>query len=143
MSVFDSSKKLCSWAGLTPQNKESAGKKKSVRISKAGCYIKPLLVQIANCAIRSNDNTYFKEKYNRIKKRRGHKRAIIAISRMILTCIYNMLKNDETFNPKDANYLDMPEHLQEKFDKQARDQAIKILSKQGFTIIKDDVYYTT
>lgn len=143
MSVFDSSKKLCSWAGLTPQNKESAGKKKSVRVSRAGCYIKPLLVQIANCAIRSNDNTYFKTKYNRIKKRRGHKRAIIAISRMILTCIYNMLKNNETFNPKDANYLDMPAHLQEKFAKQARDQAIKILAKQGFIIIKDDIYYAT
>lgn len=143
MSVFSSSKKLCAWAGLTPQNNESAGKKKSVKISRAGCYIKPLLVQIANSAIRSNEEIYFREKYNRIKKRRGHKRAIIAISRMILTCIYYMLKNNESFNPKDSNYLDIPEHLQEKFEKQMRDQAIKILTKQGFTIIKDDVYYAT
>ena len=43
--VFPTSKHLCSWASLTPTNNESAGKKKSVRISKAGCYLKPLLVQ--------------------------------------------------------------------------------------------------
>jgi transposase len=52
MSVFPTSKHLCSWAGLTPQNNESAGKKKTTRISRAGAYIKPLLVQCALCAIR-------------------------------------------------------------------------------------------
>jgi transposase len=48
MSVFLTAKHLCSWAGLTPQNNESAGKRHSVRISRAGVYIKPLLVQCAN-----------------------------------------------------------------------------------------------
>ena len=38
MEAFPSAKHLCSWAGLTPTNNESAGKKKSVRVSKAGCY---------------------------------------------------------------------------------------------------------
>jgi len=52
MSVFDDTKHLCSWAGLTPQNNESAGKKKSVHISRAGTYLKPLLIQCANSAIR-------------------------------------------------------------------------------------------
>jgi transposase len=55
MSVFETSKQLCSWAGLTPQNNESAGKKKTTRISRAGAYLKPLLVQIAltNCVVSS------------------------------------------------------------------------------------------
>lgn len=53
MSVFPTFKHLCSWAGLTPQNNESAGKKKSVRVSRAGVYIKPLLVQCANAVSRS------------------------------------------------------------------------------------------
>ena len=53
MSVFPTSKHLCSWAGLTPQNNESAGKKKTTRISRAGAYIKPLLVQCALCAVRA------------------------------------------------------------------------------------------
>ena len=51
MSVFPTAKHLCSWSGLTPQNNESAGKKKSVRISRAGVYIKPLLVQLANSIV--------------------------------------------------------------------------------------------
>ena len=51
MEAFPSAKHLCSWAGLTPTNNESAGKKKSVRVSKAGCYIKPLLVQCANAVV--------------------------------------------------------------------------------------------
>ena len=52
MSVFPTSKHLCSWAGLTPQNNESAGKKKTTRISRAGAYIKPLLVQCALTVFR-------------------------------------------------------------------------------------------
>lgn len=98
MSVFHSSKHLCSWAGLTPQNNESAGKKKSVRVSRAGVYIKPLLVQCANAAIKSKKCTYFKVRYDQIKKRRGHKKAIIAIAHMLLNCIYHMLNKNETFN---------------------------------------------
>ena len=53
MEAFPSAKHLCSWAGLVPTNNESAGKKKSVRVSKAGCYLKPLLVQCANAAVRA------------------------------------------------------------------------------------------
>lgn len=98
MSAFQSPKHLCSWAGLTPQNNESAGKKKSVRVSRAGVYIKPLLVQCANAAIKSKKCTYFKVRYDQIKKRRGHKKAIIAIAHMLLNCIYNMLDKNEPFN---------------------------------------------
>lgn len=98
MSVFHSSKHLCSWAGLTPQNNESAGKKKSVRVSRAGVYIKPLLVQCANAAIKSKKYPYFRIRYDQIKKRRGHKKAIIAIAHTLLNCIYHMLVKNETFN---------------------------------------------
>jgi hypothetical protein len=98
MSVFSDAKHLCSWAGLTPQNNESAGKKKSVRVSKAGVYLKPLLVQCANAAIKDRSCPYFRYRYESIKKRRGHKRAIIAIARMLLTCIFNMLSKNEVFN---------------------------------------------
>lgn len=93
MEAFPSAKHLCSWAGLTPTNNESAGKKKSVRISKAGCYIKPLLVQCANAAVKSDKHPEIRNRYLRLKKRRGHKKAIIAIARMLLTAIYHILKN--------------------------------------------------
>ncbi|WP_219565816.1 transposase [Thermoanaerobacterium thermosaccharolyticum] len=111
MTVFKSDKHLCSWAGFTPQNNESAGKKKSAHVSRAGVYLKPLLIQCANAAIRDKKNPYFKFKYYRIKKRRGHKRAIIAIARMMLTCLYHMLLKKEPFNPVDTNYSNMPENF--------------------------------
>lgn len=141
MTAFKSAKQLCSWAGLTPQNNESAGKKKSVHISRAGVYLKPLLVECANNAIKDKDNIYFKIKYDRIKKRRGHKRAIVAIARMMLTCVYHMLLKDEDFNPCDFNYSDIPEEVLENHKQKYIDNAIFLLQKQGFTITKDDVIY--
>jgi transposase len=53
MSVFPTAKNLVSWAGCCPRNDQSAGKIKSTRISRAGCYLKPLLVQISNALLRS------------------------------------------------------------------------------------------
>lgn len=81
MEAFPSAKHLCSWAGLTPTNNESAGKKKSVRVSKAGCYIKPLLVQCANAVIKSTKHPEMRNRYLRLKKRRGHKKAILPENR--------------------------------------------------------------
>src|SRR5699024_4112392 len=79
MSVFPTSKHLCSWAGLTPQNDQSAGKKKTTRISRAGAYIKPLLVQCALAAVKSkNKHPEVYNRYSALKKRRGHKKATIA-----------------------------------------------------------------
>ena len=98
MSVFETAKKLCSWAGLTPQNNESAGKKKTTRISRAGAYLKPLLVQIALAVCSSAKHPELRDKYQALKKRRGHKKAIIAISRRLLTAIWHMLTNGELYN---------------------------------------------
>lgn len=88
----------CSWADLTPTNNESAGKKKSVRVSKAGCYIKPLLVQCVNSVVKSEKHPEIHNRYLRLRKRRGHKKAIIAIARMLLTALYNMLKSKDPYN---------------------------------------------
>lgn len=101
MSQFGSSKRLCCWAGLTPGNNESAGKKKSVRITRAGVYLKPALVQVAHAAVKATDNSYYRLKYEQISKRRGKKRAIIAIARMILTAIFQMISRGEVWNPSD------------------------------------------
>lgn len=98
MNTFISDKHLCSWAGLTPRCNESAKKKKSVRITKAGVYIKPLLVQCALCAIKDKSCPYIKARYESIKRRRGHKKAIIAIARLLLTSIYHILQTGEVFD---------------------------------------------
>lgn len=130
MSVFPTSKHLCSWAGLTPQNNESAGNKKTTRFSRAGAYIKPLLVQCALCAIRAKTNSEIRNRYLSIKKRRGHKKAIIAIARMLLTAIYNILKKNEPYNPE--LYLRAntpPEHRTVSVE-----EAIFILQRQGYLV---------
>ena len=97
MNIFDDAKHLCSWCGLSPANNESAGKKKSVRIAKAGDYLKPMMVQYALATIKSKKQPYFAIKYGRIKKRRGHKKAIIAIARMMMICIYHMVSEKKPF----------------------------------------------
>lgn len=105
MNIFDDAKHLCSWCGLSPSNNESAGKKKSVLIAKAGAYLKPMMVQCALAAIKSKKQPYFAIKYGRIKKRRGHKKAIIAIARMMMVCIYHMVSEKQHFNPTDYEEL--------------------------------------
>ena len=114
MSIFDDAKHLCSWCGLSPTNNESAGKKKSVRISKAGDYLKPMMVQCALAAIKSKKQTYFAIKYDRVKKRRGHKKAIIAIARMMIVCIYHMVSEEKPFNPIDYEELMSPKNQIER-----------------------------
>ena len=108
MEAFPSAKHLCSWAGLTPTNNESAGKKKSVWVSKAGCYIKPLFVQCANAVVKSTKHPEMRNRYLRLKKRHGHKKAIIAIARMLLTALYHMLKNGENDNAELYQKSDLP-----------------------------------
>ena len=130
MSVFPTSKHLCSWAGLTPQNNESAGKKKTTRISRAGTYIKPLLVQCALCAIRAKQFPEVRRRYLSLKKRRGHKKAIIAIARMLLTAIYNMLKKNEPYNPELYCKADRPPAHREV----SLEEAIYIIQHQGYFV---------
>jgi len=91
MSVFPTAKHLASWAGCCPRNDQSGGKRRSTRISRAGAFLKPLLVQVANAIVVSNKYPECKERYRRVKARRGHKKAIIAICRMLLTAIWNIL----------------------------------------------------
>ena len=106
MSQWSSHHKLASWAGLAPGCNESAGKKKSVKISRAGVYLKPCLVQVTHAAVKDKDYDYYANKFNKISKRRGKKRAIIAIARKILVAIYHMLKTGEVFNPSDMTDIE-------------------------------------
>jgi transposase len=132
MDVFPTAKHLCSWAGLTPTNNESAGKKRSVRISRAGCYIKPLLVQCATAVVRSEKHPEIRNRYLKLRKRRGHKRAIIAIARMLLTAIYHILKKKEPYNPelyKKSDVLPVSREI-------TAEQAIILAISQGFRIME-------
>ena len=130
MSVFPSAKHLVSWAGCCPRNDQSNQKVKSTRISRAGTYIKPLLVQIANSLLRSKKHPEITERYKRIKARRGHKKAIIAVCRMLLTAIWHMLSDLKPYTPD--GFLE-PRPV-EKSKVLTTAQALSLLKQRGYVI---------
>ena len=133
MSQFFSHYKLTSWAGLTPGCNESAGKKKSVKISRAGVYLKPCLVEVAHCAVKDKSNSYYANKFNKISKRRGKKRATIAIARKILVAIYHMLSTGEVWNPADLASNETSDKDRLKYTKNNFNQSLKQLISLGLT----------
>ena len=93
--------------------------------------LKPALVQCAHAAVKSDKSPYYKRNMNLFVKRRGKKRAIIAIARMILTAIYQMLSTGEQWNPSDLYKIDMPVALVEKQKRRLSNQARKLLQREG------------
>ena len=134
MSVFPTSKHLTSWAGCCPRNDKSDRKIKSTRISRAGSYLKPVLVQIANALIKSKKSPEFKERYRRIKARRGHKKAIIAICRMLLTAFWHILSKLEPYSP----HCSASERVVAPDKVLTTSQALNLLRLRGY-VIKDDL----
>lgn len=132
MTQFESSKHLCSWAGLTPQNNESAGKKKTTRIGKAGQYVKPLLIQCALAASnpRSKLHPEILGKYQQLKKRRGSKKARVAIARRLLTACFHILRDDKVYTPFIAP---VKESIPEKRIL-TPEQALALLRSKGYII---------
>ena len=133
MSQFSNHYRLSAWAGLAPGCNESAGKKKSVKISRAGVYLKPCLVEVVHCAIKDKTNTYYADKFNKISKRRGKKRTYIAIARKILVSIYHMLSTGEVWNPKDLASVETSNKDRIKYTKNNFNQSLKQLLSLGLT----------
>ncbi|MBR4908382.1 MAG: IS110 family transposase [Acidaminococcaceae bacterium] len=134
MSVFPSAKHLASWAGCCPRNDQSSGKVKSNRISRAGNFLKPLLVQVANAVIRSDKHPECRERCRRTKARRGHRKAIIAICRMLLTAIWNILFKREPYSA--AGYL--ADKITEHSIIISKKQGLQLLRMRGY-IFKDEL----
>ena len=105
MGVFENVSQLASWAGVCPGNNESAGKRKSSRIPKGNVYLKTALVEAAHSAARAK-GTYLRDKFYRLKARRGYKRAAVAIAHKILVAIYHMLSQQVSYNDLGDLYLD-------------------------------------
>jgi len=120
LDEFESSDNLCSWSGLCPGNNETAGKRKSGKSSVKKHLLKTIMVEVAWAAIKKK-NSYYKEKYHRLKSRRGPKKAIIAIAHKILKVIYNIVKHG-------CEYQDLGEEYLNKINKQTK---IRNLNKQA------------
>jgi transposase len=83
MSVFKSAAHLASWAGVCPGNNESAGRNRSSRRRSGNLHLTTTLVEAAQSAIRKK-KSYLRDKFARLKARRGYKRALLAIARKML-----------------------------------------------------------
>jgi transposase len=132
MNVFCSVKKFLSWVGVVPQNNESAGKKKTTKIGKGNTWLKPVIVQCANAAIKDKKHPEMREKYLALKKRRGHGKALVAIAKRLMTAVYYMLLRDEMYNP--SSTIDAAP----KRGKIRLENLVEYYRSKGYTIVSDD-----
>ena len=105
MSVFPAHRNLTSWAKLCPGTEESAGKRKNTRTGQGNRWLRRTLCQCAWAASHSK-NSYFAAQYKRLARKRGKKRAIIAVAHSMLITIYHILKHRRAYQDLGADYFD-------------------------------------
>ena len=127
MDVFVGVHHLAAWAGLCPGSHESAGKKKSVRARKGNQHLRTMLVGAARAAARTK-GSYLKDKYHRLKARRGAMRAMVAIAHKILVAAYHMLK-------KHVAYVDLGEAYLDRIDQtRTASNLVRRLERLGYVV---------
>jgi transposase len=104
MSRFASHRHCASWVAICSGNDESGGKRRSGKTRKGNPYLRETLIECANAAIRSKD-TYLRAQYEQIKRRRGHKKAVVAVAHSLLIACYYILKDDVPYSDLGGNYF--------------------------------------
>ena len=104
LDSFPTDAALVSWSGLCPGNNESAGKRKSGKSPVRKHHLKTIMLEVAWAAVKKK-GSYFKDKYYRLKTRRGAKKAIVAIAHRILLGIYHVIKDGAAFRDLGEDYL--------------------------------------
>jgi len=105
MSVFLSAHHLASWAGVCPGNNESAGKRRGGAAPKGNVHLRSMLVQAAVAGSRKK-GTYLRDKFHRLKARRGGKRAALAVAHKILVSAYHIIGKRMDYRELGESYLD-------------------------------------
>jgi transposase len=104
MSRFPSDRHAASWAALCPGNNESAGKRRTGKTRKGNPHLRAALIEAANAAIRSK-NTYLRAQYEQVKRRRGHKKATVAVAHSILIAAYHILNDDVPYQDLGSDHF--------------------------------------
>jgi transposase len=105
LTSFPTVQAFCSWQGLCPGNNESAGKRHSGRPAVRKHSLKTLFIELAWTAIKTK-GSYFKDKFHRLKARRGAKRAITAIAHKLAIAVYYVLRYGRDYRELGEAYLD-------------------------------------
>jgi transposase len=105
MGRFPSAAHLVSWAGLCPRSDESAGKRRNTRVRHGAPWLKTTLVQAAWSAA-AKKNSYHRAQFQRLKARRGPKKAIVAVAASMLTAAYHMLRDGTAFHDLGPDHFD-------------------------------------
>ena len=105
MDVFATAHRLAAWAGVAPGNYESAGRPKGAGTRRGNVFLKTALFATASAAVKTK-GSYYRDKYNRLRARRGPVRAIMAIAHKLLVAAFQMLATGEDFRELGEGYLD-------------------------------------
>ena len=126
-SRFATPQQLASWAGLCPGNNESAGKRRSGRTTHGDRWLRRSLVQAAWAASHTKA-TYLSSQYRRLARRRGKKKALVAVAHTLLVMCYEVLTKGEAYQERGADYLDKLEP-----DRRTQ-QLVRQLEKRGHKV---------
>jgi transposase len=127
MARFPTAGHLISWAGLCPRNDESAGKRRSNRLRKGAPWLKTTLVQCAWAASRKK-GSYLQAQFQRLRHRRGPKKAICAVAASILTAVYHMLHDGTFYRDLGGAYF-----LRQTTPEDQANRLARQIAKLGFT----------
>ena len=127
MSRFPTADHLASWAGICPGNDQSAGKRRSGRMSDGNRWLKATLNQCAWAASRKKDS-YFAAQFKRITSRRGVKRANMAVAHSMLCVIWELLMHSQTYQDLGRDYFERTN------EDRIKRQLVKRLEKLGFEV---------
>ncbi len=127
MTAYHSPKHAAAWAGVCPGNHQSAGKGGSARTRRGNIYLKTALVEAAQAASHKK-GSYLRDKFFRLKTRRGAKRAVLAIAHKILVTAYHMLSRGTAYHDLGETYLDA------RSENRVTSQLVHRLERLGYTV---------
>jgi transposase len=126
MTRFGSASRLAAWAGLSPGNNESAGKRRKGRTRKGNRYLRRVLVQCAWATRKTS--TFLGRTFRRLEARVGSKKAAVAVAQKMLVIIYHLLLEGTLY--EEERY----DRLLPKQEERERKRAIKALERLGYSV---------
>jgi transposase len=131
MTRFPTAGHLASWAGLAPGNNESGGKRRGGKTRKGSPWLRAALVEAANGAGRKN-GTYVQAQYRQLTRRKGRKRAAVAVAHTTIVIAYHVIKEQRPYSDLGADYLDRRRsEAMERY-------MVKQLRARGYTISRQE-----